>query len=57
MNQLTKTTTQNSKGEWVEAVPLPYYLIFGCKCKCGEPFISEKRYEKHYVYQHIWKGE
>lgn len=49
--------TQNKKGEWVKAIPLPYYLIVGVKCTCGCRFLSEKRYVEHYAYKHIWKGE
>lgn len=52
-------TTRNAKGQWVPAVPEPFYLGFfrkKCRCDCGERFRSRALYEKHYVYTHIWAG-
>ena len=50
-----KTTTQNKKGQWVPAIPLPYYGLKK-ECGCGKSFWKEENYEKHYLYEHIWKG-
>lgn len=46
--------TTNRIGEYVPAIPMPFYLRFGrCKCDCGKSFSSEKRYREHYALSHI----
>jgi uncharacterized C2H2 Zn-finger protein len=56
-NEAREMLTQNLLGNWVPAIPLPYSLIIGCRCPlCDKFFISEERYEKHFLYHHIWKG-
>lgn len=49
--------TQNNRGEWVEAIPEPFYVGFRlkkCRCsECGEIFSSTQRYREHYAYAHI----
>ena len=47
--------TQNKKGEWVTAIPLPYYG-FKKTCSCGESFWKEINYEEHYIVDHIYYG-
>lgn len=48
------TQTKNTKGLWVDAIPLPYYLRFGrVKCECGKKFRSEEAYQGHYALKHI----
>ena len=45
-------TKQNKKGQWVRAVPLPYYGLLKKKCECGKSFWKEKNYEAHYELEH-----
>lgn len=46
--------TQNSKGQWVPSIPLPYYLAFGrVRCDCGSKFRNEDIYKGHYALRHI----
>lgn len=51
------TQTQNKDGNWVPAIPLPYYLrkLFGWKyrCDCGVVFKAEEEYRGHYALKHI----
>lgn len=45
---------QNENGDWVEAVPLPFYLGNNrCRCKCGRRFPDEETYRGHYALAHI----
>ena len=44
--------TQNIQGEWVPAIPLPYYGLRK-KCECGAKFWKEKSYQAHYALEHI----
>lgn len=46
-------TMLNTRGEWVPAIPLPYYLVWGCRCSCGEKFWTTRAYEGHYALVHI----
>jgi len=50
-------STQNKKGEWVPAIEEPYYHLFRKECRCGKKFWKKEDYEKHYAYEHLWKGE
>lgn len=45
-------SAQNRRGEWVPAIPLPF---FGLRkhCSCGEKFWTQKGYEGHYARDHI----
>lgn len=43
---------KNNRGEYVPAIPLPYYGLKK-KCECGETFWTEIRYEEHYALKHI----
>lgn len=46
--------TQNERGEWVPAIPLPYFLAFGrVRCDCGERFRDQRRYREHYALTHV----
>lgn len=47
--------TQNVRGEWVPAVPLPIYLpLWRCGCpECGRKFWRLGSYHGHYAYVHI----
>ena len=44
--------TKNKKGQWVPAIPLPYY---GHRkmCMCGRKFWFMENYEAHYALKHI----
>lgn len=47
---------QNTRGEYVPAVPEPLYVgwrLKKCKCDCGEVFKSRREYRGHYAYAHI----
>lgn len=48
-------SVQNKRGEWVPAIPLPYYLRghHRVKCECGHRFRTERRYREHYALDHI----
>lgn len=48
------TGTQNDRGEWVPAIPEPYFLMFGwVKCSCGSKFRGRSRYREHFALAHI----
>lgn len=50
----TETRTQNARGEWVPAIPLPLFIAFGRKqCKCGRKFWTKEGYEGHYALAHV----
>ena len=48
-------STQNRRGEWVPAIPLPF-LYFRKKCRCGAKFWTMKGYQGHYAHEHILGG-
>lgn len=50
-----KVQMKNKRGEWVPAVPLPFYG-FRKICSCGAKFWTEEGYNGHYAYQHILMG-
>jgi hypothetical protein len=52
---MSETTTQNKRGEWVPAIPLPFYGLRK-KCRCGAKFWTEQRYREHYALHHIIDG-
>lgn len=47
--------TQNKRGEWVPAVPLPLYLSWHrYQCGCGKAtFWTIEGYRGHFAYAHI----
>jgi hypothetical protein len=53
---MTETTrhpqTQNLRGEWVPAIPLPY-LGLRKRCECDRVFWTMAGYQGHYAYAHI----
>ena len=45
---------QNSRGEWVPAIPEPYFLAWGrVRCDCGETFRGRRRFREHYALAHV----
>lgn len=46
-------TCQNKRGEWVPAIPLPYFRAFRYECTCGKKFWTLYGYEAHYALRHI----
>jgi hypothetical protein len=53
-----RAQTQNARGEWVPAIPLPWYRLVGVQCGCGRRFRfrrrrAVRRYREHYAYAHI----
>lgn len=48
-----QASVQNKKGQWVPAIPEPYYGLFFKDCYCGKKFLTLERYEEHYAYRHI----
>jgi hypothetical protein len=48
---------RNSRGEWVPAIPFPFFGtgIFKTtsRCDCGEVFKTEEQYRGHYALVHI----
>jgi hypothetical protein len=58
------SATQNARGEWVPAIPLPYFfqvIVPYCECHCHARFFGRhggralRRYEEHYALHHILK--
>lgn len=47
-----RTMAENSRGEWVPAIPLPYIGIRN-KCHCGKKFWTLERYREHYALHHV----
>lgn len=45
-------STQNHRGEWVPAVPLPF-LYLRKQCRCGAKFWTMRGYQGHYALKHI----
>lgn len=52
---MAEISMQNKRGEWVPAIPLPFYG-FKKKCSCGASFWKSSNYEAHYALQHIVLG-
>jgi hypothetical protein len=51
--KLPPVTAQNKRGEYVPAIPLPMFVMFGRKkCACGKTFRNERRYREHYALVH-----
>ena len=49
-----RSRTQNERGEWMPAIPEPYFLVFGrARCDCGAKFRNRRRYREHYAFAHI----
>jgi hypothetical protein len=46
------TSSQNRRGEWVPAIPLPFYGLRKT-CACGRKFWTSEGYEGHYAVTHI----
>lgn len=44
--------TQNDRGEWVPAIPLPLYGVRK-ECTCGRKFWTMGGYRGHYALVHI----
>ena len=44
--------TQNSRGEWVPSIPLPFYGLRK-RCCCGRKFWTVVGYQGHYALCHI----
>lgn len=47
-----EVSAQNRRGEWVPAIPLPFYG-FRKKCSCGAKFWTMDGYRGHYAFVHI----
>jgi hypothetical protein len=47
-----QVTTQNDRGEWVPAIPVPFYGLRK-HCSCGRKFWTERGYRGHYALAHI----
>lgn len=55
MEKPIRVSTQNKRGEWVTAIPEPYWLrlLDHCQCYCGRKFWSMESYQAHYALKHI----
>ncbi len=51
--KLTGGAFLNYRGEWVPAVPEPYYHLIRKGCECGERFWTDEGYRGHYAFRHI----
>lgn len=54
---MSHASTQNTRGEWVPAIPLPYYLPLH-RFRCGEggcsrTFWTMEGYRGHYAVAHV----
>lgn len=50
------TQTQNDRGEWVPAIPLPLFVgwrLRKSRCSCGQTFRNQHRYREHFALAHI----
>lgn len=47
------TMAQNKQGQWVPAIPLPFFGMIRVKCACGAKFSNMEAYEGHYALRHI----
>lgn len=46
--------TQNTRGEWVPSIPLPFYGRGNrCTCQCNRRFKGDEAYQGHYALVHI----
>lgn len=45
--------TQNSRGQWVPSIPLPYYGLIRRRCQCLRWFWTAAGYRGHYALDHI----
>ena len=50
--EINKVQTENNRGEWVPAIPLPL-LGLRKRCRCGETFWTMDGYRGHYALVHI----
>ena len=50
---LQRPMFQNNKGEWVPAIPEPYYHFIRLECECKKKFWTREAYNGHYTYRHI----
>lgn len=46
------TSALNQRGEWVPAIPLPYYGLRK-HCSCGRKFWTAAGYQGHYALAHV----
>lgn len=49
-------TMLNGRGEWVPAIPLPFFGIRK-RCSCGAAFWKHDNYLAHYALKHIVLGD
>ncbi len=48
-----RTMTRNARGEWVPAIPLPFFAWPRYRCHCGRTFWTMAGYRGHYGLAHI----
>ena len=44
---------QNRLGQYVPAIPEPFFHSFGHRCGCGQFFLRYESYRGHYALKHI----
>ncbi len=44
---------QNSRGEWILAIPEPWMGAFSYQCDCGKKFWHYETYRAYYALKHI----
>jgi hypothetical protein len=49
--RISRISTQNRRGEWVPAIPLPFYGLRK-RCTCGRKFWTAEGYRGHYALHH-----
>jgi hypothetical protein len=50
--EVTVNQVQNKRGQWVPAIPLPFYGLRK-RCDCGRKFWTTDGYRGHYALCHI----
>lgn len=54
----TGVQTQNKRGEWVPAIPLPLFTWpHRHRCSCGRSFWTMGGYRGHYAVAHLIDGD
>jgi hypothetical protein len=48
----SKILAQNARGEWVPAIPLPFFGVRK-RCECGRSFWTMDGYRGHYALRHV----
>lgn len=48
-----RPTFENERGQWVVAIPEPYFKLIRKRCECGKLFWTMEGYKGHFALRHI----